>query len=197
MRVKILIVVLGIVGDWFVVIEEASAQIVFEGHTYLLTPSAMNWMQAESLAMTMGGHLTAVNTQQEQAFLSSTFCGTPFPFWIGFTDQLQEGIWVWTTGEPVSYTNWHPGEPNNDAGLGDWAAMNWHFARGDGPQFQGNWNDTPLGGTTGFPGNTNGPYFGIIEIVGIPEPTSLALMGVSAVLLSVRSYKCRAASIRH
>jgi hypothetical protein len=34
-------------------------------------------------------------------------------FWIGLTDIFQEGTFVWTTGEKLTYTNWYDKEPNN------------------------------------------------------------------------------------
>nr|XP_029734465.1 perlucin-like [Aedes albopictus] len=34
--------------------------------------------------------------------------------WIGASDNLQEGSFVWhETGEPVQYTSWAPGQPDN------------------------------------------------------------------------------------
>lgn len=55
--------------------------------------------------------------------------------WIGLSDAEQEGDWRWTTGEPVSFANWQPGEPNNSTkfdGTGeDYAAL----------QSNGFWND--------------------------------------------------------
>ena len=40
-------------------------------------------------------------------------CSGRGAFSIGFTDQEVEGQWEWISGEPVTYTNWQPGEPNN------------------------------------------------------------------------------------
>ena len=34
--------------------------------------------------------------------------------WVGFSDRQTEGRHVWgSTGEPISYNNWHTGEPSN------------------------------------------------------------------------------------
>ena len=33
--------------------------------------------------------------------------------WLGINDIESEGDWVWETGDPVEYTNWCGGEPNN------------------------------------------------------------------------------------
>lgn len=195
MRTRLSLVALAFLNTFVLTERKANAQVIFEGHTYLLTLTATNWGLAEGIAVSIGGHLATVNTQAENDFLTSTFCNVSAPFWIGFTDQVQEGQWRWTSGEPVTYTNWHPGEPNNDGGLGHWAAINWHFARGDGVQFRGDWNDTPIGGTTGFAGNTDGPYFGIVEIVGVPEPTSMFLLGAAAASCLVA--RCRKVVTRH
>ena len=35
------------------------------------------------------------------------------PYWIGLTDRLVEGDFVWeSTGNSLDYANWNPGEPN-------------------------------------------------------------------------------------
>ncbi|MFO0874115.1 MAG: lectin-like protein [Phycisphaerales bacterium] len=39
--------------------------------------------------------------------------GLPFSNWIGLNDVASEGNFVWWCAEPVNYTNWQPGEPNN------------------------------------------------------------------------------------
>ncbi|XP_012876209.1 PREDICTED: FRAS1-related extracellular matrix protein 1 [Dipodomys ordii] len=35
------------------------------------------------------------------------------PFWIGLNDQEHAGRWVWIGGEPVVFTNWRRGRPQN------------------------------------------------------------------------------------
>jgi hypothetical protein len=59
--------------------------------------------------------------------------GTAERYWIGFTDRYSEGTWEWEFGWDTGYTNWAPGEPNNNWSGEDFAVMNWNS--------QGQWND--------------------------------------------------------
>jgi len=36
-----------------------------------------------------------------------------FVYWIGLNEIKVEGMWKWSSKEPVSYLNWKKGEPNN------------------------------------------------------------------------------------
>jgi len=47
----------------------------------------------------------------------------PSWFWIGFNDRETEDEWVWVSGEPVTYTFWGDGEPNDTAGGQDCAVV--------------------------------------------------------------------------
>lgn len=89
----------------------------------------------------VSGHLASIHSTAENqaAFIDGA--------WIGLHDNesfgASEGSFAWTTGEPVSFTNWGGGEPNNFANaaeplLGEDAV---HFGGG------GAWNDN-----SGFPG---------------------------------------------
>jgi hypothetical protein len=127
--------------------------------TYVLTPNVTTWTGAEAYAQSLGGHLVTINDAAEQALLVSLFGGNT-RYWIGFNDLAVEGNFEWVNGEPVTYTNWALGEPNN-LGNEDFAVMNWTAP--------GNWNDLPDAG----PGLQ--PTFGIVELV--PEPMSLAVFG--------------------
>jgi hypothetical protein len=138
-----------------------SSAVMFQGHSYFLTASG-DWNAAEAEAVSHGGHLAAVGSQAEQDFLTSYFCTPKVPFWIGASDIGHRGTYAWSSGEPMSFTAWSPGEPNDWTGDEDYAAMNWHFAEGNG--MRGLWNDAPLAGTKGYPGTTNGPYQGVAEV---------------------------------
>ncbi|MBM4047868.1 MAG: hypothetical protein FJ279_22435, partial [Planctomycetes bacterium] len=84
----------------------------YGGHYYALTTAAVLWWDAEAQAQAMGGHLVTVNDAAEQAWLTTTF-GTQAWLWIGLNDAANEGEWAWASGQPVTYTNWGPNDPNN------------------------------------------------------------------------------------
>ena len=49
---------------------------------------------------------------------------THFGFWIGLTDILHDGTWVWDhLGKPLAFSAWAPGEPNIWGGLQHCAAI--------------------------------------------------------------------------
>lgn len=110
-------------------------------HTYLLLEPS-SWTAAEATAVVHGGHLVTVNDAQENEFLRASvlgFDGADRRGWIGLNDFAVEGTFVWSSGEPVTFTNWSPGEPNNSGGVEDAVEM---FGS------NGLWNDnrdTPVG----------------------------------------------------
>lgn len=108
----------------------------------------MTWAEAQAEAVSRGGNLVGVTSSAEEQQLKSLF-GSSEPLWIGLSDSKVEGQYAWVTGEPFSYANWLPGEPNNWGGDEDFIAMNF----GSGSQ----WNDYPTGfqlrGIIEFPPN--------------------------------------------
>lgn len=105
----------------------------FNGHTYFASNTSKTWMAAYNDAMALGGHLVTIESAAENQFLP-----TNQMYWIGLTDQFTEGNYVWVTGEPVVYTNWNSGEPNNQ-GNEDFVHTNYLNAY--------NWNDEDSGMT--------------------------------------------------
>jgi hypothetical protein len=116
------------------------------GHRYVRTPGPCTWAEAAAQAEALGGHLVTISSQAENDWVWQTFSGPDHGLWLGLTDVAEEGRWVWASGEPVTYTNWHPGEPNN-LGDEDYAQL---FR-------DGTWNDTNNH-------NWDRPIYGVIEI---------------------------------
>jgi len=135
-------------------------------HYYKLIPS-MNWSQAETQAGIWGGHLVTINDREEELWLRNQFGANEY-FWIGFNDINTEGHWEWVSGEPVTYTNWWQGEPNNESAEGepeDTAIMNWGGGAWGTYYYGDGWNDNPI----------DNSYRGIIETAEMPTilvPTS-------------------------
>jgi hypothetical protein len=169
-----------------------SSTVGGNNHYYALTPFATNWNAAESLAVSWGGNLATITSSQQQNFINDTFLTGDFeyrPLWIGLVRASTNGTgnlamrlrravsdlgfhvdihpyteFEWVTGEDFSYSNWKPGEPNNTAPGESWVALNWQYSKYLPGATKGDWNDAPLNGTSGYGGNTDGPYFGLVEL---------------------------------
>jgi hypothetical protein len=95
----------------------------FNGSKYFCSnDNNNNWNEATATnaASQYGGHLVVVNSAEENEFLRSKIMASRV--WIGFTDEANEGNFKWVNGDPVTYTNWSYGEPNNqgiNGGQGD------------------------------------------------------------------------------
>ena len=96
---------------------------VYQGNEYLLTAPDLTWEQAQAAAVARGGNLVSINDAAEEDFLQAEF-GTARDFWIGINDVENEGTFVWANGDPVTYTNWAPFEPN-DFGGQDYGVLNY------------------------------------------------------------------------
>lgn len=78
---------------------------------------------------------TIFSGTHSDALHSAVSAYTGDSYWIGANDRAAEGQWVWEDGQPLSYTRWNSGEPNN-AGEEDCA----HVSAANG------WNDLPCTG---------------------------------------------------
>ncbi len=84
-------------------------------HVYFLLAES-SWQDAESLAVSLGGHLATVRTAEEQAWVFDQFGSWGGPYrslWIGLRRVSPDGNWGWVSGEPITYTHWLPGQPDN------------------------------------------------------------------------------------
>ena len=81
-----------------------------------------SWNEANNQAVAEDAYLVSINDEAEQKWVWELF--GPRPYWIGLTDLAKEGEWEWTSGEPVTYTNWAAYEPMDiDRGEADYVFM--------------------------------------------------------------------------
>ena len=83
---------------------------------YLFADINVHFTEAEHYCRQHGGHLVTVESSTENNFLA-TFAHrlSGDNYWLGLTDETAEGVWKWSnTGSQATFTNWSPGEPNND-----------------------------------------------------------------------------------
>ncbi|MDE0019633.1 MAG: lectin-like protein [Candidatus Poribacteria bacterium] len=73
------------------------------GHAYKKI-HCVSWEDARTKAIAEGAHLVSINNEAEQQWLFVIF--GRHPFWIGLTRVAEGQEWIWTSGEPVDYTNW-------------------------------------------------------------------------------------------
>ena len=90
------------------------------GNSLYLTVNGPSWTEAETNAINLGGHLAAISSEGENSYLFSTFGPSSSPSdekWIGLNDSEQEGVWKWSNGEEVVYTNWASVAPANNVDI--------------------------------------------------------------------------------
>ena len=156
------------------------------GHYYLLTPSAGTWDQEEAQAVALGGHLVSLTNQAEQDFINRTFLSDGERrriLWSGLNDAASEGNFVWSNGDPVSYTNLSPGEPNGFTGE-NYIAMNWVFGNYQTNDLndRGKWVDTR-------DDNYGNLLQGVIELNALPAGYFVVHDGVNQVSIAAGAIK--------
>jgi len=88
---------------------------------YLSNSINLSWWEGNTLCNQAGGHMVTISSQEENDLVFNSMGSGHV--WIGFTDQVSEGNFVWVTGEAVNYTNWFPGEPSSVGPDDDYTIM--------------------------------------------------------------------------
>jgi cysteine-rich repeat protein len=81
-----------------------------DNHAYHVSYHALTWSAALADCASLGAHLATVTSADEESFIETHAFGN---LWGGLTDAASEGIYLWVTGEPYSYTDWQANEPSN------------------------------------------------------------------------------------
>ncbi len=126
------------------------------GHYYeFVLSSSISWQNARSQAeqrtyQCRRGYLATITSQAEQDFVwnllrtNYTCGGVSSQFYLGgYENPAGSGNWHWVTGEPMDFTYWEQGEPNN-RGYETVIAL--------GLFCSGRWNNVPPDGSWGARG---------------------------------------------
>jgi hypothetical protein len=186
----------------------------YAGHSYLVVTTPRRWVQAAADATSrqqygVAGALARIDDQPENDAIfsqllahipSGDFSRTVAPdggggayVWIGASDRVAEGTWLWdgdndgsgdqfwsgsNSGHAVGgrYSNWgrtnnRQNEPDNYNGSQDTAGISlngWPLG------VRGQWNDL----------NENNNLYSLIEFSAVPEPSTLWLIGTGTLVLT-------------
>jgi hypothetical protein len=114
------------------------------GHLYQRIDTGLTWHNARDYCANLGAHLVTIGSQEEN---QSVYELLPWG-WLGATDEATEGVWEWVTGEPWTFTDWAPGEPNNccpPSHCGGSGCTPEHYLTFWGDPYPSQWNDVPDG----------------------------------------------------
>ncbi|XP_031150884.1 galactose-specific lectin nattectin-like isoform X6 [Sander lucioperca] len=96
-----------------------------------------SWVDAENFCKSDGGNLASVHSEEEHVFLRTFInqvTGENITSWIGGSDSVQEGEWMWSDGSTFDYKHWDKGQPDNKGGVENCLQMNYE---------ERDWNDAP------------------------------------------------------
>ncbi|XP_070608083.1 mannose-binding protein-like isoform X3 [Erythrolamprus reginae] len=83
------------------------------GKTFVSTGRTENFANGKVFCSNAGGALAAPKNVAENTALAAIAQRSGRHILLGLSDLQTEGRFVYLNGEAVSYTNWHPSEPNN------------------------------------------------------------------------------------
>ena len=94
--------------------------VEYNGHYYMLYDESLTWEEAAAACEALGGYLATITSEEENEFITTLLnTGDKYCYWLGGTDENEEGVWSWLTGEDWSYENWNSGEPTNHSDTDD------------------------------------------------------------------------------
>ncbi len=102
---------------------------------YFLNTTPNTEPAAQAYAQTFGANLISVQSAAENSAIRNSLVNQNYGgnvIWLGFSDAVTEGSFVWYDGSSVTYTNWSPSQPDN-SGNEDCTQI----------RTNGTWNDLP------------------------------------------------------
>lgn len=91
--------------------------------------TAQTWANGSAACIANGGRLATISTVEENILIANNLT-TTFGF-FGLNDGITEGVFLYPNNEPLTYSNWAQGEPNNASNNEDFGEIT----------ASGRWND--------------------------------------------------------
>uniref|UniRef100_G1QXE8 C-type mannose receptor 2 n=1 Tax=Nomascus leucogenys TaxID=61853 RepID=G1QXE8_NOMLE len=85
----------------------------FQGHCYRLQAEKRSWQESKKACLRGGGDLVSIHSMAELEFITKQIKQEVEELWIGLNDLKLQMNFEWSDGSLVSFTHWHPFEPNN------------------------------------------------------------------------------------
>jgi uncharacterized protein (TIGR03067 family) len=140
--------------------------VAFGSKRFALYTEQLSWHAARQRCVELGGRLAEVRSQAENDFLERMVVNRePDGVWLGATDEVQEGRWLWSEGSPLTYANWDNTQPNNAGPSGE------HYLMLLVTIHTGKWWDQPAKSGYGLPGGWKAGY--ICEWDASPQETDV------------------------
>ena len=122
--------------------------IHLQGSCYKVSSGKTQWTAAKSACEAMGSKLAMVTSKAEQQALASNISQR---VWIGlYRDPKDDSRWLWVDGSRATYTNWNPGEPNDQGRNEDCTTM---------LPSNGKWNDLACFNSLKYLCETSGRWY--------------------------------------
>ncbi len=108
------------------------------------TPTDRAAARATCQGLAPTGDLAKIDSTTKSTQIANLI-GTATDAFVGGTDLITEGTFVWADGSPLALTNWNTGEPNNALGMFEEDCM---VVIGS---LAGKWDDRPCAPTAAVP----------------------------------------------
>ncbi|KAI8487946.1 hypothetical protein Bbelb_343940 [Branchiostoma belcheri] len=93
----------------------------YTNHCYKLMKDAATWEDAKKRCEQLGANLASITSYGEANFMNTIITDAPVGKWgiylVWFGLHRNDGFRKFTDGSQVFYTNWEPGQPNNNGNI--------------------------------------------------------------------------------
>ena len=99
---------------------KADAEFEYDGKIVKFYKASLPYKVAQRFCEENGGSLVKIDSQEKNDAIAKKVAEIDeWTFFIGATDEKEEGTFVWQDGRPLTYRNWAANEPNNDTICGE------------------------------------------------------------------------------